>query len=146
MRIVLQKFFVVIGLNHQRLHLAQPFDDHLRRVTEIGNESERTRPGVECVTDRINRVMRHWKSLDRDIANRKIRASAKQPPVPVGRQSAAADCFCRERIAINRDMTFPAENFEARNVIAVLVGEKHAIELSWSDSALLEAQDELARA
>jgi hypothetical protein len=31
-------------------------------------------------------------------------------------------------------------------VIAVLVGEEHAIELPRSDSALLEAQDELARA
>ena len=40
MRIVLQKFFVVIGLDHERLHLAQSFDDQFGHVTEIGDESE----------------------------------------------------------------------------------------------------------
>ena len=44
MRIVLQKFFVVIRLDHERVDVAQPLDHHLRRVTEIGNESERARP------------------------------------------------------------------------------------------------------
>jgi len=38
MRVVLQKFFVVIGLDHERLHLAQAFDDQFSHVTEIGNE------------------------------------------------------------------------------------------------------------
>jgi hypothetical protein len=47
MRVVLQKFFVVIGLDHQRLYLAQPFDDHLGRVTEIGDKTEATRTCVK---------------------------------------------------------------------------------------------------
>jgi hypothetical protein len=41
---------------------------------------------------------------------------------------------------------FPAKHFKTANMIAVLVGEKHAIELVGSDSALGETQDELARA
>ena len=41
MRIVLQKFFVVIGLDHERVHFAQTLDQHFGRVTEIGDESER---------------------------------------------------------------------------------------------------------
>ncbi len=40
MRIVLQKFFVMIRFDHERLHLAQSLDHHLRRVTQIGNETE----------------------------------------------------------------------------------------------------------
>ena len=40
MRIVLQKFFVVIGLDHEHVHLAQALDQHLRRITEIGDETE----------------------------------------------------------------------------------------------------------
>ncbi len=35
MRIVLQKFFVVIGLDHERVDVAQPFHHHLGRVTQI---------------------------------------------------------------------------------------------------------------
>jgi hypothetical protein len=61
-------------------------------------------------------------------------------------QNAAANGFGRERIAIDRDLKFPAEHFETANVIAVLVGEEHAIELPRRDPALLEPQDELARA
>ncbi len=40
MRVVLQKFFVVISLDHERLHLPQPFHDHLGHVTEIGDKTE----------------------------------------------------------------------------------------------------------
>ena len=42
-------------------------------------------------------------------------------------------------------MKFAAEDVEAANVIAVLVGEKDAIELLGSDAALSEAQDKLSR-
>ena len=40
MRVVLQKFFVVIGLDHERLHLSQAFGDQLGHVTEIGDKPE----------------------------------------------------------------------------------------------------------
>src|SRR5687768_13379341 len=43
-------------------------------------------------------------------------------------------------------MKFPAEHFEAANVIAMLVGKQDAIELARGDPALFEAEDELARA
>jgi hypothetical protein len=47
MRVVLQKFFIVIGLDHERLHLAQSFDDHLGHVAEIGNEAEAACAGLK---------------------------------------------------------------------------------------------------
>ena len=92
--------------------------------------------------------MRDRKSLNRDIANRKIRAGPKQPPVPVFglEESAAPDRFRRERVAIDRDIKFPAKHFEPANMIAMFVGEEDAIELFGRDSALGEAQDELPRA
>jgi hypothetical protein len=40
MRVVLQKFFVVIGLDHERLHFAQPFSDQLGHITEVGDKPE----------------------------------------------------------------------------------------------------------
>ena len=43
-------------------------------------------------------------------------------------------------------MKFPAEHFQAANMIAMLVGEEDAIELPRADSALFEPEDELARA
>jgi hypothetical protein len=43
-------------------------------------------------------------------------------------------------------MKFPAEDFEPADVIAVLVGKEHAIELPRRDSALLEPDHDLPRA
>ena len=146
MRIVLQKFFVMIRLDHERVDLAQPLDHHLRRVTKIGNEPERARTGMKRVPDRIDRIVRDRESLNGDIADRKVRAGPKQPPVPVSGQGAAADCFRRERVTINRDMKFSGKHFEAANMIAMFVGEEDAIELAGSDSTLCEAQDKLSRA
>ena len=40
LRVVLQKFFIVISFNHERLHFSQAFDDQLGHVTEIGYKSE----------------------------------------------------------------------------------------------------------
>jgi hypothetical protein len=81
MRIGLQHFLVVVRLDHERVHFAQPLDHHLRRVSEIGDEPERALTGMKRVTDRIDRVMRNGKSLDMDIANREIRAGLEEPPV-----------------------------------------------------------------
>ena len=43
-------------------------------------------------------------------------------------------------------MAFPAEHFETANVIAVFMGQKHAIELVRRNSALSETKNQLARA
>ena len=81
MRIGLQHFLVVVRLDDERVHLAQPLDHHLRRVSKIGHEPERALPRMERVSDRIDRVMRHGKRLDMNIANRKIRAGLEEPPI-----------------------------------------------------------------
>ena len=79
--VVLQKFFVVIGLDHKRLHLAQALDNQFRHVTEIGDKSETAQAGVKGEAQRINRVVRHGERLHRDIANRKLGAGRKDVPI-----------------------------------------------------------------
>src|SRR6266516_4964068 len=81
MRIVLQKFFVMISFDHERLHLAQSFDQHFRRVTEIGDETETARASVKGKAERVYRVMRHRERLHRDVANGERRAGPKNSPV-----------------------------------------------------------------
>ena len=41
-RIVLQKLFVVVGLDHERLHRAQALDREAGGVPEVGHVAERT--------------------------------------------------------------------------------------------------------
>ena len=43
-------------------------------------------------------------------------------------------------------MEFPAKHFQPANMIAVLVGQEHAIELGRRDPALLEPNHDLPRA
>ena len=147
MRIVLQKFFVVVRFDHERLHFAQPLDDHFRRVSQIGDETETARARMKGKPKRIDRVMWHGKSLDRNVANGKLRAGPENSPVAMLlEQSVVANRFCGERVAINRHVKFTAENFESANMIAVLVGEKDAVELVGCDAAFRQAQHQLPRA
>ena len=146
MWIVLQHFLVVIRFDHERVHPPQSFHHHLRRAAEIGDEPETARARVKRVTDRIDRIVRDGERLHVNIADGKIRPGPEQAPVPMLRQHPAADRFRRERVAINRDLKFPAEHFEPANVIAVFVREEHAVKLRGSDSALREAEKNLARA
>ena len=69
MRIVLQKFFVMIRLDYEGVDLAEPLDHHLRGVTEIGNEAQRARAGMKRVADRIDRIVRDGESLNGNIAD-----------------------------------------------------------------------------
>lgn len=58
----------------------------------------------------------------------------------------AAHRFRRLRIGIDRDGEFATEDFQTTNMIAVLVGEKDAIELFGHDATLLEPEHDLAGA
>jgi len=133
MCIVLKKFFIMIRFDHERVHFAQSLDDHLRRVTEIGDETEPARSCVKGKSQRIDSVVRDGERLHCDVANRKLRTGPKNPPVrPESfrdsfEESVAPNCLSRERIAINRQIEFAAENFKSANVIAMFVREKHAI-------------------
>ena len=63
MRIVLQKLFVVIRFNDERLHLAQPLDRQAGGMTEIGNIAER----VLARRGRCNRPVRPHRAEQRNF-------------------------------------------------------------------------------
>src|SRR6266481_5097120 len=101
-RVVLQKFLIVVGLDHKCLHMAQPFHDHFGDVTEIGNKSEAAGTGVKDESERIDRVVRHGKSLHCYVADRELRAGRKEPPIATSlRETTEPKRFRREPIAIN---------------------------------------------
>src|SRR5215471_18354572 len=142
--VVLQKLFVVVRLDDQGVHRPQSFDDHFRRITEIGNKSEAARAGVKREADRIDRVMRHGKRLHGDVTDLERGAGAKNSPVPMPIQfTAVADCFRGLRVCVNRHVEFAAEHLQPANVVAMLVGQQNAVELLRSHAALLEADGDL---
>jgi hypothetical protein len=81
MGVALQKFFVVVGLDYERMHFPKPFHDHLRGVTQVGDKPEAARSGIKRETNGIDRVVWHRKSLDKDVADLELGAGAKNPPV-----------------------------------------------------------------
>src|SRR4029453_5187197 len=121
MRVVLQKFFVVVGLRDERLPSAQSFNDHLRRVTEIGDEPETARSGVKDKSKRIDGVMRYWECLHGNVANGELGAGPKNPPVSMlSEQSVTSNRLRSQRVAINRHIKFATENFHSTDVIRML--------------------------
>jgi len=146
-RVVLQKFFVVISFDYERLHFSQAFDDQLCHVTEVGDKPEAARAGVKHEPEGINRVVRHGERLHGDIADRKLSASLKQSPIPTSfRETAGPKRLGREPVAINRQIEFMAENFKTADVIGVFVRENDAVELLRRDATLLQTQHHLPRA
>src|SRR5438132_8427858 len=102
MRIILQKFFVVVCFDDQGMNLPKPFHNHLGRVTEIGDESESARSRIERESERIDRVVRHGKRLHENVANLELGAGAKDSPVAMSIQRAVvADHFCGLGVRIN---------------------------------------------
>lgn len=146
MRATLQQFLIVVRLDDERVHEAKAFHQHLGCVTKISDESEPGPAGVKSITDRFHRIVWDRKRLHGDVANRELRAGPEEAPVPMGRERPAADCFRGKRVAINRHVKFPAEHLKAANVVAMFVGQEHAIELSRRDAAKCQTIDQLARA
>ena len=71
---------------------------------------------------------------------RKIRQLRCSPNEPI------ANRFRGQGIAKNRDLKFAAKHLQPADVVAMLVGEKDAIEFVRGDPAEREAENELARA
>src|SRR5205823_5979008 len=114
---------------------------------KVGDEPERARSGVKSKSDRIDGVVRNRETLHGNVANRKLGAGPKNPPVAVViHGAAAADGLSRERIGVNRNFKFAGEHFQSANMIAMLMRQQHAIDLFRPDAKLLQAKNELARA
>jgi len=137
----------MVGFDYERVDLSKPFHDHLCGVTEVGDKPEAARSGIKREADGIDRVVRHRKSLDQDIANLELGAGAKDSPVPMSIQRAVVTHrFGGLRVRINRQIEFATEHLQPANVIAMLVRKENAIELFGYHAALFEAQYDLPRA
>ena len=91
--------------------------------------------------------MRNRKRLHSDVADREFGASPKNAPISMLLQpTTAAHRFGCLGIRVNRNIQFPAENFETANVVPMFVSKQNPVELLGQDAALLEAQYDLARA
>src|SRR6266480_677076 len=82
-RIILQKFFVMIGFDHERLDLAQAFHNHFCRVAEIGDETETARARVTGKPKGIDSVVWHGECLHGHVADGELGARAKDSPVAI---------------------------------------------------------------
>src|SRR6266481_5097149 len=101
-RVVLQKFLIVERLRHVQTLVIETNHDHFGDVTEIGNKSEAAGTGVKDESERIDRVVRHGKSLHCYVADRELRAGRKEPPIATSlRETTEPKRFRREPIAIN---------------------------------------------
>src|SRR5437764_2899875 len=103
-RIVLQKFLVMIRFDDERMHLAQTFDQHFCRITKVGDEAEATIAGMKRIADRLYRIVRDGKTLHQDIANGELGAGAKNAPDFVFAYAEATDRFRSLRISINENV------------------------------------------
>src|SRR5438270_13688026 len=100
----------MVGFDHERVHLSKPFHNHLCGVTEVGDKPEAARSGIKREADGIDRVVRHRKSLDKDVANLELGAGAKDSPVPTSIQRAVGkDVFRGLRVGISRQIELGAE-------------------------------------
>ena len=139
MRIVLQHFLIVVRFNHERLHLAQAFDQHFRGITKIGNETQPAVAGVKSESDWIDCVVWDWKCLHDDVANREFGAGMKDSPVSMSIQrTAAADGFGGQSVTVDGQGKFSAKDLQPANMVAVLMRKQDAIELVRCQAALLE--------
>ena len=146
MRIVLQKLFVVVCLDHKRVHFAQTLNQHLRRIPEVGDETQAAMSSMKRVPYRLDRVVRNGKRLHQDVADSEVGPGAENAPIAMAVESFAANGGSSLCVTIDGDGEFAAEHFKAANMIAVLMGEKHTVELVRLDAALLEPRHNLARA
>ena len=146
MRIILQKFFVVVGFDDEGMHFAQSFDQHFGGIPEIGDKTQAAITSMKGVADRLDGIMRDGKTLDQNIADSEFGTGAKDSPVFVLSQPEATNGFGRLRIAVNWNGKFPAKHLQSANMVAVLMSEQQSIELLRGDAALLKPDDDLARA
>ena len=68
--VVLQHFFVVVCLDHQRAHIPHAFLNEFSSMAKISENTEGCPVVAQYKPHGIHRVVRHWKSLDIDILDR----------------------------------------------------------------------------
>src|SRR5580704_11767114 len=88
--VFLQHPLVVVSFDNQSVHLPDALQRELWRVAEIGQKPDGTLSRGEDKGCRINRIMRHIKTLYLDVFHQKNATRCKQVPVwKIGQRTLA---------------------------------------------------------
>jgi len=142
--VLLEQFFVVIGLDNHGRGGAQALVDELGGEPEIGAKPEARAAMMQHVADRVRRIVRHGEGLHHDIADREIRARLEEAKILAALLAAGSPQGIRgEGIAINGGLKFFAEDIEPGGVVDVLVRDKNAVDGGGRDGGRIEPRANL---
>ena len=123
----LEQFQVMIGFEQQHVRDADAFDDEIRGVAEVSQETDVARAGANQETDRIVGIVRHGEGVHDDIAHFKCCARAENPAVESGVE-LIFNRLLGEAVAEDRNPELRAQHCQTLNMIAVFVRDEDAVQ------------------
>ena len=111
-------------------------------MSKVGGDGERSFAVAEDITDGFDGVVREAESLNLDVSEGKILSAFKQLPPRLESQF-----FLHHAgglgAGVNGKIVLPKENFEAADVVAVLVSEQNGAKACGVDAESMEADRDL---
>lgn len=143
-RTILEQLHVVVGFQHKNMRRANPFQDELRCVAEVGQKSDVRSAGAQHESHGILGVVRNGKCLHGNVPDIERAARGEEPEIEMEIE-LIPNGISRGAIAVDRELKFLGEDGEAANMIAVFVRDEDAVEGFGRASDGLEAFSDLTR-
>ena len=145
MRTILQHFNIVVGFQHQDIGLANPLEHQLRRMTQIGEETNVSARCPQQEAHRVLRIMRHGECFDGDVPDLEARAGGEKTRIqPPG--LLILNRLLGGPIAIDGNAQLFAQSGQTLNMIGMLVRDQNAGQILRRPSNGGEAMTDLAQA
>src|SRR6185437_177455 len=125
---VLEHLEVMVRLEHQAIGAADAVEHMGRKVAKIGDEGDAHAFGAEAERQGVGRVVGHGKRRDLDVPDSKADSSANGLD-PLQRIAGRAHGRARALVQINRRRKLGGKARQSGDVIGMLVGDEHPIEL-----------------
>ena len=123
--VVLEQFEVVVGFEDKGVGGADAFEDELGGVPQVGQEADVSGRRMEKKSNRIVGVVRHAEGVHGQVADLEGGAGGEEAEVQA-RGGLGLDDFLGEAVAVDGNLVLGAEDGEALDVVAVLVGDEDA--------------------
>ena len=146
LRVVLKKFEVVIRLQHKGPRTANPLDDQLRRVSEIGEKTDVATRRAQEKADGITGIVRHAEGIDAHASHLEGRARAEEPELETRSLELQFDGFLGQAIAVDGYVQLRGEHAESLNVIGMFVRDENSAQVFRRSSDPQQSLTDLARA
>jgi hypothetical protein len=78
--VLLQQFQIMVGFEHERIGVADAFDDEFCRVTEVREHSDGLRAVADSESHGVLRIVRDTEGIDGQVTNFKRVASREESP------------------------------------------------------------------